>query len=524
MGGALWEVGFAIFHSISILRLFLSGSVLLRRSNRVVPLNTGTSNSTPIQRIKISSQSSASVSVALQDRANAAARGTGGRGIVKAPSRDWLWNALSLRVELVAYPGDDDDGVTTEPWTRGSTVLLLTNWVLQLCIAAGMSAALPTSPSTPHEFYVTVIMLSMWVVPTLYYIIHRFRSRRARLEIDQFFHLVWITSSLAITIIGIAVVPLAVFHHQCRGSYRASMHRFDSTKRLEPVWIGHASLAMEWLVTTSAGAAALRVITGMCVMVTMKSIHAAIVEDAAQAQRTRALSQQSRRQSNPSARRKTSLTSAIPETASVRAASSGSKWLAGCKAMQNAAASPLRLACPLALTLGIIAIAGHSSSPSSGSLPDSCVLQLRPWFDSRPACAMLDLDCPKDATITLDDLLPSALPASSTFQLKFLSIRHCARLEMTSLIAQMPSLVALTLTNATVASWASPLSYPSHPNLRAVTLADATIAAPFLDAQIPPIRLGELLACGQDSAYPPVADAQRLLMPLLEETRITSCD
>lgn len=498
LGCFLWEFVYASFHSTSILRGVIGKWINWKSSNRVAPLNTSPTATTTVptetlvQRFNNNAKDDdeAKPSVGLQDTPAESHKQVEESKPADIKPYSWLWAALRLRIKLVDCTARSGETA----WTTGAIALLLAHWIIQVCIAATMSSSLPNTPTALHDLYLALVVLNMWALPIVKHVLgYRF----ILVLTEYFFHLLWITASLITTVIGNAIVPLGVFQDQCRSNFDMSTNTFAATKRLDPEWVARASLAIEWLVDASVGPALLRIVAGMVVVVTIESIYATFLDADFRAS---TLIQSPRRESGL---RKTSLSSAIPDSVSPSSNASES-ILSICQKRLLLFATPYRISVAVSLVLGVIAIAGasHARSPAL-SASTACKLELRPWFKSTATCTMLDVACPSSA---LDGISPEILSA-----VRFLSIRGCEQLDAAALLAQMPSLSALSLENSNIPAWSPAslqLSQRSHSSLRSVTLLDSRILAPFLDATAPPALLVELLACGASDL--PVSESSQL--------------
>ncbi|DAZ97145.1 TPA: LOW QUALITY PROTEIN: hypothetical protein N0F65_004759, partial [Lagenidium giganteum] len=100
---------------------------------------------------------------------------------------------------------------------------------------------------------------------------------------------------------------------------------------------------------------------------------------------------------------------------------------------------------------GVLALSLHLQATSQRALPE-CILQ--PWFSSKPACSLLELNCVKHPT-------PHGTAQEWTHMLDQIdvqsvacvSIRHCDHVEMPSALQSLNQLVGMHIYNCTIARW-----------------------------------------------------------------------
>jgi hypothetical protein len=105
----------------------------------------------------------------------------------------------------------------------------------------------------------------------------------------------------------------------------------------------------------------------------------------------------------------------------------------------------------LGLAILIVHIISETRQPSS-HIP--CRLQLHPWFVSKPACSLVELDCHHLGGLSGSQ--ESMKEAWNTYEFGAAAriiVRHCPQLELPSTLKQFHQLTSLKTYNSTITSW-----------------------------------------------------------------------
>lgn len=99
-----------------------------------------------------------------------------------------------------------------------------------------------------------------------------------------------------------------------------------------------------------------------------------------------------------------------------------------------------------------------------------CAMQVRPWFTSKPACALIYVNCKSQNTsgglAELDELM-SQMDEQT---LLHIVIRHCSHVEIPPRIQHFPSLLGFKIYNSTLARWDSDAELTAHSHSNIVFL------------------------------------------------------
>jgi hypothetical protein len=124
---------------------------------------------------------------------------------------------------------------------------------------------------------------------------------------------------------------------------------------------------------------------------------------------------------------------------------------------------------------GLLIVCLHSVAEAQyhASYGHTCNLRLQPWFVSKPACSLVEIDC--HALGNLSGTLDSLRDAWNIFQpgtTARLVLRHCAQLEIPPTISRFTILSGLKIYNSTINSWPADaaLAEPAHTSMRVVFL------------------------------------------------------
>lgn len=94
----------------------------------------------------------------------------------------------------------------------------------------------------------------------------------------------------------------------------------------------------------------------------------------------------------------------------------------------------------------------HAASHSESS---SCALHVRPWFVSKPSCALMLFNCARSPATGSFSELDSELARMAEHSLVHIVIRHCPKVEIPVRLQTFHKLVGLNIYNSTLARWES---------------------------------------------------------------------
>ncbi|TMW65386.1 hypothetical protein Poli38472_008028 [Pythium oligandrum] len=115
---------------------------------------------------------------------------------------------------------------------------------------------------------------------------------------------------------------------------------------------------------------------------------------------------------------------------------------------------------------------------------EQCLMQVRPWTASKPACTLLIMDCHIDNVPGLaEDIIPQWEIADEATVTRIV-IRHCPQLHMPTRIKAFPQLYAIKIYNSTIAEWEddAALTNTHHSGFSTLLM----VRTNFTDGQLPP--------------------------------------
>ncbi|GLD95697.1 hypothetical protein PINS_up004375 [Pythium insidiosum] len=181
-------------------------------------------------------------------------------------------------------------------------------------------------------------------------------------------------------------------------------------------------------------------------------------------------------------------------------------------------------------------ILGIHLHAESRATPSGCLLPVHPWLISKPACALLEINCFRDAakqaTRTSETDVDRQLAELDEASVTHVLVRHCQHVALTtSNLRKLSSLTGMKMYNTTITAWepAAALTRRSHSSIRFVYLIrvrfgdDGVLPAGLSDADYPP-TLVDLEICDSNlrelpsslaSVWPPY------MYLILERTQLT---
>jgi hypothetical protein len=143
--------------------------------------------------------------------------------------------------------------------------------------------------------------------------------------------------------------------------------------------------------------------------------------------------------------------------------------------------------------------------------PPNCSLALRPWLVSKPACAVVTIDCQTQPALSGDaadfETVYSQLDAGSV---QYVIFRHCPNVEFTPRIRTLRNLVGMKTHASTIATWnlTAALTATAHPHVRFAFMTrtqfpNATLPLGLCHEQFPPTLLDIEIAVSNIQWIPP---------------------
>ncbi|KAJ0396331.1 hypothetical protein ATCC90586_007508 [Pythium insidiosum] len=134
------------------------------------------------------------------------------------------------------------------------------------------------------------------------------------------------------------------------------------------------------------------------------------------------------------------------------------------------------------LVWGLGVFIAHVHAEAKPTL-SQCLMQLYPWFQHAPACALLVSDCHRSRHTGDASILATEWLAADPRRTTRLLIRHCPELVMPAELQELRALRGLKIYNSTITSWDAPaaLTNAKHPSLMMALL----VRVRFQDGLLP---------------------------------------
>lgn len=115
---------------------------------------------------------------------------------------------------------------------------------------------------------------------------------------------------------------------------------------------------------------------------------------------------------------------------------------------------------------GVIILVAQTHADSRPAL-DQCRLQVRPWFESKPSCSLLEINCYHDAISGSHDEIAAVLDAVNAPYVINAVFRHCPSIEFPTGIQRLRYLFGFKVHNSTIARWPldAALTNAHHPRI-----------------------------------------------------------
>ncbi|KAJ0407022.1 hypothetical protein ATCC90586_004816 [Pythium insidiosum] len=147
------------------------------------------------------------------------------------------------------------------------------------------------------------------------------------------------------------------------------------------------------------------------------------------------------------------------------------------------------------LVLGLVVLGLHIQSESIPS-HKGCVLQLRTWTETRPACALVRVDCYQDGHTGSSAAVIGQWQTLEPVYVRRVMAVHCQTFEMPATLQSFNRLVAVKMYNSTIASWedGAALTATHTPmvvmvNFARVNVTGGQLPAGLMSPDFPPMML-----------------------------------
>lgn len=130
----------------------------------------------------------------------------------------------------------------------------------------------------------------------------------------------------------------------------------------------------------------------------------------------------------------------------------------------------------LFMAWGLVVLIAHIQAASHGLLT-GCALQVRPWFASKSACALMYVNCHTEQTNGELRDLADIMMRMDEQSLVHIVIRHCPNVEIPPRIQAFPHLIGMKLYDSTILRWDTDaaLTARHHPNVILLYMVDVNM-------------------------------------------------
>ncbi|TMW65379.1 hypothetical protein Poli38472_008021 [Pythium oligandrum] len=132
---------------------------------------------------------------------------------------------------------------------------------------------------------------------------------------------------------------------------------------------------------------------------------------------------------------------------------------------------------------GLVVLCLHVHGQTQQQL-SQCLMQVRPWTATRPACVLLSMDCSQANVLGHEDDITPLWEVADPTAVTRIVIRHCPELRMPTILQTFHRLDTLKLCNCTIVNWAdsAAITNQHHPVLTAIFV----VRVNFPNGQLPP--------------------------------------
>ncbi|EEY69509.1 uncharacterized protein PITG_18801 [Phytophthora infestans T30-4] len=132
---------------------------------------------------------------------------------------------------------------------------------------------------------------------------------------------------------------------------------------------------------------------------------------------------------------------------------------------------------------GIVILGVHIHAEANPMLPQ-CLVQVRPWGISKPACSLVLLNCITDATDGENEQVAAQWNQFDAHSVKALLVRNCPRLTVPPIFTTFYTLQTFKVYNTTIVEWKedAALNQVDHPMIQAVMFIRVNVT----NGELPP--------------------------------------
>ncbi|GAB9467628.1 hypothetical protein Gpo141_00004966 [Globisporangium polare] len=319
-----------------------------------------------------------------------------------------------------------------------------------------------------NRFYVTLLVVNCWLTPLIHFAYKKNEAKK---------RLVVLICDCALDLVVSVVIPctiLATYY----GSYDETLKGFDPMLWYDDVWYLHAAHDFQILLVTSWRDLGTRLVFALGMVVVMSDIKDMVQVCAASGNQVLPLASDGTSSLNQHAQ---AMAPAGPRLETFGDATDTERWLissrftfmqqrlrtASTKLSQSKYSHYLAMAAHGLLFLwGAIILGFHVYAESKPDL-SQCLLQVRPWGESRPSCSLVLLDCYSSAIAGSEVQVDTQWRILHEGMVVCILIRHCQALEMPPVLQSFSNLEWIKVYNTTILQWDSDAAIATthHPHL-----------------------------------------------------------
>ncbi|TMW65387.1 hypothetical protein Poli38472_008029 [Pythium oligandrum] len=393
----------------------------------------------------------------------------GGRRVRRTPAQILMDNVIRQLQPLVARVYDPFFGrlglfgVESRYFDMVMILRECTETVLQSYQAYRMSLHVPRV--WLNRFFITMLVINCWVTPVIHSI-----SRSKRMT----HRLLWLLSDAVLDLLSSIGVPIILLLRYAK-DYDTSFQGFDTYYWYDDTWLINFMNEFQLVLVVSWTDLLTRAMFYAGLIGCMES-----VKDLVRPKRVRSQKTYAGTEADAAKSKQSFMT---PMTA--RLDTAHLPWVARV-VLPKLELLVRRLKSIIHGTFavwGIAVLVLHLYAETQKNM-EQCLMQVRPWTASKPACALLIMDCHIDNVPGLaEDIIPQWEIADEATVTRIV-IRHCPQLHMPTRIKAFPQLYAIKIYNSTIAEWEddAALTNTHHSGFSTLLM----VRTNFTDGQLPP--------------------------------------
>lgn len=333
-----------------------------------------------------------------------------------------------------------------------------------------------------NRFYVTLLVLNCWLTPLIHLAYKKSEAKK---------RLLCLVCDCALDLVSAVVIPCMILTTYI-GSYDWGLQGFDIVMWYDDVWFGNAANEFQMLLVVTWRDLGSRLVFSLGLLISMGDVKDLLLRLNNQVNPLTAVV--------PGATPARQPITAGPLAEDLLAATSKrsvvSYPIGGQITQQRPRFAPPSATCfekyvdrltkwthVLLFMWGAVVLGLHVYAESLPVL-SQCLLQVRPWGSSKPACSLVLLNCHSTGISGSEEEIDAQWRILNEEMVLRILIRHCPALEMPPVLQTFSQLQSLKLYNTSVAEWreAAAITTNHHPHLVSLFF----IRVNMTDGELPP--------------------------------------